>query len=155
MLWDDILLCHHDTQALPDFLFKHTCNRQKKAPTFWQAASSCFEFLENIFWCILSRSTLYLVRVHSTWRVVKMPLSQRHLHPTREGASNFILEGQIGKKSLIWPLVYEPFSRKHFCLPFLPVTPSSRTWTLEGLLKLTPRPSRTPNVALYITFRTP
>ena len=96
--------------------------RERRHPPFWQASSSCFEFLENIFWCILSRSTLYLVRVHKPWRVVKMPLSQRHLHPTRKGASNFILEGQVGK-IVIWPLVYDPFSRQHYCLLILPVTP--------------------------------
>ena len=40
--------------------FWHTYTQRKKAPPFWQAVSSCFEFLENMFGCILSRLTLYL-----------------------------------------------------------------------------------------------
>ena len=31
---------------------------------------------------------------------------------------------------------------KYFSLPLLPATPSSPSWTLEGLFKLTRRPSR-------------
>ena len=35
-----------------------------------------------------------------------------------------------------------PCGGKHYCLPFLPATPSSPSWTLEGLFELTRRPSR-------------
>ena len=34
-----------------------------------------------------------------------------------------------------------PLSEKHYFLPFLPATPSSLSRTLEGLFKLTQRPS--------------
>ena len=43
-----------------------------------------------------------------------------------------LLGGQINDSS----------SGKYFSLPFLPATPSSLSWTLEGLFELTRRPSR-------------
>ena len=35
-----------------------------------------------------------------------------------------------------------PLQGKHYSLPFLAATPSSPSWTLEGLFELTRRPSR-------------
>ena len=39
-----------------------------------------------------------------------------------------------------------PSSGKHNSNPFLPATPSSPSWTLEGLFELTQRPSRALNL---------
>ena len=38
--------------------------------------------------------------------------------------------------------INDPLFGKHNSLPFLPATPSSPSWTLEGLFELTWRPSR-------------
>ena len=37
--------------------------------------------------------------------------------------------------------INDPSSGKHYSLAFLPATPSSLSWTLEGLFELTRRPS--------------
>ena len=37
--------------------------------------------------------------------------------------------------------INDPSLGKHYSLPFLPATPSSPSWTLEGLFELTRRPS--------------
>ena len=54
----------------------------------------------------------------------------------REGASNHILGGQIGKKSLT------PSLGKYFSHPFLPATPSSLSQALKGLFDLMQHPPR-------------
>ena len=54
------------------------------------------------------------------------------------------------QKSLICPegISVIPLGGRHNCLLFIPAAPLS--WTLEGFLKLTQRPSRAINVARYI-----
>ena len=45
---------------------------------------------------------------------------------------------------------------KHYSLPFLPATPSSPSWTLEGLFELTRYPSRaldSPRALLLVLLR--
>ena len=51
--------------------------------------------------------------------------------------------GQSGKKIIDLPggQINDPLSGKHFFLPFLTATPLSPSPTLEGLYKLTGRPS--------------
>ena len=46
--------------------------------------------------------------------------------------------------------INDPSSGKHYSLPFLPATPSSPSWTLEGLFELTRSPSRALNLDAYI-----
>ena len=48
------------------------------------------------------------------------------------------------------PLCKKPSSGKYFSLPFLPATPSSPPWTLEGLFELTRHPSRALNHSSHL-----
>ena len=43
---------------------------------------------------------------------------------------------------------------KHYYIPFLPATPSSPSWTLEGLFELTRRPSRAHDLPRALLQRT-
>ena len=68
---------------------------------------------------------------HHSWSTQVCPLTQFY-------ALSFLLKiidlpgGQIN----------DPFSGKHYSLPFLPATPSFPSRTIEGLFELTRRPSR-------------
>ena len=69
-------------------------------------------------------------------------------HPTTWRSSVRIVTG-LATNSIffcflfLWKLIdlpggqiNDPSSGKHYCLPFLPATPSSPSWTLEGLFEL-------------------
>ena len=51
--------------------------------------------------------------------------------------------------------INDPSSGKQYSLPFLPATPSSPSWTLEGLFELTRCPSRAPTclVSCFQNYR--
>ena len=65
-----------------------------------------------------------------------------HEYPGTQDAQN-IQESLSEIARQVWSLtegaqaINDPFSGKHYSLPFLPATPSSPSWTLEGLFELT------------------
>ena len=62
--------------------------------------------------------------------------------PGSDHQLNFYFLFPWGRKCLICMQINDPSSGKHFSLAFLPATPSSLSWTLEGLFELSWRLSR-------------